>query len=50
MAAYILLLRDQNLFLLVATAAVVYMVALYLLGLDNEDMKILISYISKNKM
>ena len=50
MALFILVLRDQNLFLLVAIAAIVYFAALYLLrGLDSEDMKILISYISKNK-
>jgi O-antigen/teichoic acid export membrane protein len=50
MALSILILRDQNLFLVVAIAAVVYFAALYLLrGLDSEDMKILISYVSKNK-
>lgn len=50
MAVFILVLRDQNLFLLVAIAAIVYFAALYLLrGLDSEDMKILIGYISRNK-
>ena len=48
MAAYILLLRDLNLFLLVATAAVIYLVTIYLFrGLDKDDMKILLSFLAK---
>lgn len=49
MAAFILLLRDLNLLLLVAMAAIVYLVTLYLLrGLDRDDVQILLSLVAKH--
>jgi O-antigen/teichoic acid export membrane protein len=48
MALFILVFRDQSLFILVAAAAVVYFVALYLLrGLDKDDMAILLGYVNR---